>query len=466
LVEQYSSFSVEWGVKVLQTPHVVPVAENNQRTFIYGLLENGNIGDTIHVNAKGPNGPITWDVKTTHKIGNTIKRFVAFALIRDLQEGKSPFHFTLDNLKVVNPPEPQIKSEIIRLGVKYQLATKHTSFIAVEEINTPTMGTLETVEVDTKQPTYSMKHINEQMKKERLEAERKQLEESRREEERKCQEEKMKVEDKIQSHTLSGMFMKLQPSDALDEAIDIPIEVAYMSVTVKNMLEDLGSCSDCAVPLHNVPKKILDIIVEYCTYHTNHSSTISWDENFCKSYQAFLPEILLAANYLDIQSLFELCENFIKNKSKEIVKDQHDDYKMEQKKSEEVGEVLEPQLQILQTQSQVQIAPRVVGGYEQLVGKQQFTGSWDAQSIAQVANIPLQQILQVKLAGISDEVWATACGIALLKLHWSASKSIWGMVAKKARVFIIKELSKEGIDTTTATNKAKQIIKAAKKELH
>jgi len=114
----------------------------------------------------------------------------------------------------------------------------------------------------------------------------------------------------------------------------------------------------------------------------------------------------------------------------------------------------------------VRIAPRIVGGYGQLVGKQQFTGSWEAQSIAQVANIPLQQILQVKMAGISDEVWATACGIALLKLHWSASKYIWGMIAKKACVFIIKELSKECIDTTTATNKAKEIIKAAKKELN
>jgi len=39
------------------------------------------------------------------------------------------------------------------------------------------------------------------------------------------------------------------------------------------------------------------------------------------------------------------------------------------------------------------------------------------------------------------------------------------MVAKKARVFIIKELSKTGIDTATATNKAEEIIKTAEKEM-
>jgi len=111
------------------------------------------------------------------------------------------------------------------------------------------------------------------------------------------------------------------------------------------------------------------------------------------------------------------------------------------------------------------VAPSVAGGFEQLVGLQQFTGNWDAQSIAKVARVPLQQILKAKPDDVSDDIWATACGIALLEIHWSTSKSIWGMVAKKARVFIIKELSKTGIDTATATNKAEEIIKTAQKEM-
>jgi len=111
------------------------------------------------------------------------------------------------------------------------------------------------------------------------------------------------------------------------------------------------------------------------------------------------------------------------------------------------------------------VAPRFTGGYEQLVGKQQFTGSWDIQSIAQVANVPAHQILHAKPDGLSEDVWATACGIALLEVVWSSSKAIWGMVAKKARVFIVKELSKQGISAAEATTKAEEIIKAAEKEM-
>eukprot|EP01123_Difflugia_compressa_P004559 TRINITY_DN15_c0_g1_i10.p1 TRINITY_DN15_c0_g1~~TRINITY_DN15_c0_g1_i10.p1 ORF type:complete len:185 (-),score=49.47 TRINITY_DN15_c0_g1_i10:168-674(-) len=136
----------------------------------------------------------------------------------------------------------------------------------------------------------------------------------------------------------SGQLVKLQPSDASDTPIEVPIEVANMSVTIKNMLEDLGSSSDVPIPLHNVTQKILNKVVEYCKHACEHptakteekkddkkSDDISpWDKEFCNVDQATLFELILAANYLDIKPLLDLtCKtvaNMIKGKTPEEIR--------------------------------------------------------------------------------------------------------------------------------------------------
>jgi len=141
------------------------------------------------------------------------------------------------------------------------------------------------------------------------------------------------------SEAYSGQNVKLQPSDTPDDSIEVPIEVANMSVTIKNMLEDLGNSSDVAIPLHNVTNKILQKVVEYCKHQVEHptpkvddkkdgdknTTDISpWDETFCKVDQATLFELILAANYLDIKPLLDLtCKtvaNMIKGKTPEEIR--------------------------------------------------------------------------------------------------------------------------------------------------
>jgi len=136
---------------------------------------------------------------------------------------------------------------------------------------------------------------------------------------------------------LSGQNVKLQPSDNQDSPIEVPIEVANMSVTIKNMLEDLGSTTDVPIPLHNVSSKILKKVVEYCTHHVQHPTPksdskdekktddiIPWDKEFCTVDQATLFELILAANYLDIKPLLDLtCKtvaNMIKGKTPEEIR--------------------------------------------------------------------------------------------------------------------------------------------------
>eukprot|EP01121_Diplochlamys_sp_Union-15-3_P006053 TRINITY_DN164_c0_g1_i3.p1 TRINITY_DN164_c0_g1~~TRINITY_DN164_c0_g1_i3.p1 ORF type:complete len:169 (+),score=34.13 TRINITY_DN164_c0_g1_i3:96-602(+) len=136
----------------------------------------------------------------------------------------------------------------------------------------------------------------------------------------------------------SGQNVKLQSAD--DKDFEVSVEVASMSVTIKNMLEDLSPDSDTPIPLPNVSGKILEKVIDYCKYHYEHPTPssddkkdagekrtddiIPWDQDFCKVDQATLFELILAANYLDIKPLLDLtCKtvaNMIKGKTPEEIR--------------------------------------------------------------------------------------------------------------------------------------------------
>jgi S-phase kinase-associated protein 1 len=90
--------------------------------------------------------------------------------------------------------------------------------------------------------------------------------------------------------------------------------------------------------LPNVTRKILEKVIEYCLYHTDHPTPVAedkkdekrtddiidWDLEFCKVEQGPLFELILAANYLDIKPLLDLtCKtvaNMIKGKTPEEIR--------------------------------------------------------------------------------------------------------------------------------------------------
>jgi len=103
---------------------------------------------------------------------------------------------------------------------------------------------------------------------------------------------------------MSGVNATLTSVD--DVSVTVPVEVAMMSETVRNLIEDAGT--ENPIPLPNVTGDVLTKVVEYCTYHTEHPAAVSeekrsddispWDLDFCKVDQARLFELILAANYL------------------------------------------------------------------------------------------------------------------------------------------------------------------------
>jgi len=134
--------------------------------------------------------------------------------------------------------------------------------------------------------------------------------------------------------------VKLCSSD--EKTFEVIKPVAEMSVTIKNMLEDMADlASDSPIPLPNVTGKILEQVIRYCEYHHTHPTVggdekkdekrtddiVGWDldlSNSLKNDQPTLFELILAANYLDIKSLLDLtCKtvaNMIKGKTPEEIR--------------------------------------------------------------------------------------------------------------------------------------------------
>ncbi|KAJ2313864.1 hypothetical protein H4S02_007498 [Coemansia sp. RSA 2611] len=135
--------------------------------------------------------------------------------------------------------------------------------------------------------------------------------------------------------------MKVIKLASADGAI-IPVEqdIIEQSGTIRNILSDIGS-SDTPIPVPNVSGPILTKVIDYCRHHRNDPSrrqprepvydetdssetaiqrAISqmddFDEEFCRVDQGTLFDLILAANFLDIQPLIDLVGFTVANKMK------------------------------------------------------------------------------------------------------------------------------------------------------
>jgi S-phase kinase-associated protein 1 len=114
------------------------------------------------------------------------------------------------------------------------------------------------------------------------------------------------------------VWVKLTSSDA--QAFEVEGEVAFLSQTIKNLVEDSGA--EDAIPLPNVSARVLAKVLEYCRYHHQAAAAADgakleadgdavkqWDAEFVRVDQAMLFDLILAANYLNIKALLDLtCE--------------------------------------------------------------------------------------------------------------------------------------------------------------
>ncbi|RZC64079.1 hypothetical protein C5167_025828, partial [Papaver somniferum] len=113
------------------------------------------------------------------------------------------------------------------------------------------------------------------------------------------------------------------------ETFDVEESVALQSQTIKHMIED--DCADNGIPLPNVTGKILAKVIQYCRKHDGvadekdqKDEVKNWDAEFVNVDQATLFDLILAANYLNIEELLDLtCQtvaDMIKGKTPEEIR--------------------------------------------------------------------------------------------------------------------------------------------------
>jgi S-phase kinase-associated protein 1 len=142
-----------------------------------------------------------------------------------------------------------------------------------------------------------------------------------------------------QGAATAGPLIRLSSAD--NEEFEVPLEIACMAATIKNLVDDIGADAEAPIPVPNVSSRILKMVLTYCSYHYEHpvpqapedptraesrrtDDIIPWDKTFCDVDQATLFELVLAANFLDIRPLLDLtCKtiaNMIKGKTPEQIR--------------------------------------------------------------------------------------------------------------------------------------------------
>ncbi|KAJ1853120.1 hypothetical protein GGH12_005042 [Coemansia sp. RSA 1822] len=122
--------------------------------------------------------------------------------------------------------------------------------------------------------------------------------------------------------------------------ITVDQDIVEQSGTLRNILSDVVS-SEAPIPVPNVNGAILSKVIEYCTHHRGDpqrrkprdtlydepdsseaainraiSQMDDFDAEFCRVDQGTLFDLILAANFLDIQPLLDLVGYTVANKLK------------------------------------------------------------------------------------------------------------------------------------------------------
>ena len=145
LAPAFTDVTVDWGgLAVTQAPHEVPPVFAEGRVLLFARLEK-SAPATVTLKATGPEGPVSFSLPLDPAVaseGTLVATLWARRMIRDLEEGRSPIHPRRGSqqARALGLKDEAVKAEIVRLGTTFCLASRHTSYVAVEERDTPTEG--------------------------------------------------------------------------------------------------------------------------------------------------------------------------------------------------------------------------------------------------------------------------------------------------------------------------------------
>jgi len=145
LTAALTEVTLDWGgLGVEQAPFEVPPVFADGRVLVFGRLEQAGAG-SVTLRATGAEGSLAFPLSlalATAPEGSLVATLWARRRIRDLEEGRSALHPRRGSqqARAVAPNADAVKAEIVRLGTTWGLASRYTSFVAVETRETPTQA--------------------------------------------------------------------------------------------------------------------------------------------------------------------------------------------------------------------------------------------------------------------------------------------------------------------------------------
>ncbi len=146
LAPALTDVTVEWrGVGAQPAPWRAPALFGGEPARLYALLE-GEFGvareASVVVRARGPEGPVEYSMPLeldAVRPGSLVPTLWARARLRDLEEGSSEFHARARSQQSARRAK-RVRREIVRVATEFGLASRETSFIAIEERDEPVEG--------------------------------------------------------------------------------------------------------------------------------------------------------------------------------------------------------------------------------------------------------------------------------------------------------------------------------------
>uniref|UniRef100_A0A6B2KYE4 VWFA domain-containing protein n=1 Tax=Arcella intermedia TaxID=1963864 RepID=A0A6B2KYE4_9EUKA len=136
------NIQIMWPENTIQyAPKKIPPIFKGDRLITFGLIE-GEIGEYVNIKALDPMGQeLDWSVPVEKGNGFLRNKLAAFEIIKQLEADNE------------NNEQTDTKMKIIALAKKYQLVSKYTSFVAVDDqVDTATNTSLKTIKVEVVKP--------------------------------------------------------------------------------------------------------------------------------------------------------------------------------------------------------------------------------------------------------------------------------------------------------------------------
>ncbi|CAG8739272.1 8615_t:CDS:2, partial [Acaulospora morrowiae] len=131
-------------VKIKQAPFVIPPIYSGVRFIVYCMLAKGVVPNKeIMLTAQSPDGPMKLNIPLDPVVlqGSKIHTLAARKLIQDLEDGVSFIQKHPKN-KGKSISVSVIEEQVVYLGTIFNLASKYTSFLAIDESDNKSVGKL------------------------------------------------------------------------------------------------------------------------------------------------------------------------------------------------------------------------------------------------------------------------------------------------------------------------------------